>query len=1175
MKYCLSLLALCGLLFAQEFRATLNGRVVDPSDAPIAGALIIVRNVGTNTPFPAKTDSNGNFTATFLPPGIYTVIAEMQGFKKAIHENVELSVGQSATLNLKLELGAMTQEVTVTDEAPLLDQSNAERGGVIDEQSVKEFPLNGRNPFMLSMLSAGVDFNGNMVYQRPFDNGAIADWSINGSGNRNNEFLLDGAPNNAQAGGNNLAYVPPVDSVQEFKIVMNSYDAQYGKSAGGVVNVVLKSGANRPHGSIYEFARRNAWDANSFQNNARGAGKDGHFLDQYGAQLDGPIYIPKVYNGRNRSFFLFNYERYREGSPQPLILSVPEPEMRNGDFSKLVDPQGRAVTIYDPTTGRTVSGTWTRDPFPGNIIPKDRINPISRNIVNYFPLPNTQTSGMAYSQQNYFVSGGMNPASDQFYNLVIKLDQNIGDRHHIFFRHGSNDRSEWRSTNGIRDKPGQDGPGPQKRVNDAYVIDWVGTLSATMVVNARVSFARYVEGASGVANENFDITTLGFPQSLASQLPYGQNFGRYQIADYLYMGRYKSNNITNTWATNPSLTKVSGSRSTKAGFDVRFIQYSTQTPGNVMVLGATNNFTQKVYNRADESSGNSIATWLLGTPSSGTINYNTFPIFMYRYMAPWVQHDWKILPRLTMNFGMRMDFNLPPSERFNRMNRGLDTETVSPIDSMIDRTALPDFPTLRGGLQFAGVNGQPRNAANAYYKTFQPRIGAAFSLTRKTVLRGGWGRYYMNPNNDFLQLYGFSQVTTFSASADSNRTTFPNKINDPFPKVLTPSGSADGLLTYAGRAFTFVNSDFRTPYIDQFSFGVQRALTNRARLEVTYSGSRGHDTQSTKPLNEVEDASFRDGCSFMLGGNPAYCDQATPNPFRNLAPFEGTTFYTNATQSRAQLLRPLPQFAALTQNMRNDGRTWYNSLQTLFNVRTRRGMNINVNYTFAKNITRSGYLDPQNDVMQQGLYDWDKPHRFVASAIMQLPFGKGRRWMSGSGPWISRIVGGWETTLNFQVGSGQAWNPPANVIYLKDARLPMDWSQERIQAFKPCVQRWNENNTITMMPFSVDYGCTEANWLVVPRYSAARYLPNRDGRIRLQTTKMADVSFNKMTRVTERTNIQFRAEIFNIANSFYNTRLQFVNNAEDPNFGSVNKSSISAPNSNYPRQIQLAVKFLW
>ena len=295
----LSCLALTSL-FGQEFRATITGHVTDQSGAAVPNIAVQLKNVGTNEVAATTTDPAGNYTIPFLKPGVYIVTVEAAGFKKYVRADVTLNVGQTAAINIALELGQVTESITVSGDVLLLDSAKADRGQVIDSQRVREFPLNARNPFMLSILSAGVNFNGNIIYQRPFDNGAIADWNINGGWNRNNEFLLDGAPNNGQAGGNNIALVPPVDSVEEFKIQTDSYDAQYGKTAGGIINVSLKSGTNDFHGSIYEFARRNPWDANSFQNNSRGIPKSDHFLDQYGAAVGGPLIIPKLYNGRNR-----------------------------------------------------------------------------------------------------------------------------------------------------------------------------------------------------------------------------------------------------------------------------------------------------------------------------------------------------------------------------------------------------------------------------------------------------------------------------------------------------------------------------------------------------------------------------------------------------------------------------------------------------------------------------------------------------------------------------------------------------------------------------------------------------------------------------------------------------------------------------------------------------------
>jgi hypothetical protein len=1174
-------LSLNASLSAQEFRATATGRVADPSDAPIAGAAITVKNEGTNITATSKTDARGNYTVPFLQPGSYSITVAAEGYKQVTRSGIALTVAQTTAIDFKLEIGAVTQEMTVRAEVPVLEQTNGDRGGLVDAESVAEYPLNGRNPFMLSMLVPGVDFNGELVYQRPFDNGAIARWNVNGS-NSNNEFLLDGAPNNAQAGGNNIAYVPPVDSVQEFKIQTNAYDAQYGKSAGGIINVALKSGSNRLHGTAYEFMRRNSFDANSFQNNARGAERDGHYLDQYGAQLDGPLYFPKIYDGRNKTFFLFNFENYREATPQPLVLSVPAAEMRNGDFSKLADADGRQVTVYDPTTTRSVSGKYIRDPFPNNVIPGSRINPIARNIVNFFPLPNTTTNGVAYAQQNYYASGGYNPAVDHFYNMVFKFDQNFGSRHHVFFRQGSNDRTENRGTNGIVGKPGADGPLPLKRVNDAYVLDWVTTLSPTMIFNPRLSFSRYIESNDALIDKQFDMTSLGFPAALAAALPYNPGFGRYQLDDYLSLGKSgPSKNVTNTWAVAASLTKVSGTHTTKAGYDMRWIQYAVESPGTVFQLNENRVFTRADYTFADGLSGNSVAGFLLGTPSSGTVNYNSFFIYMTRYMAPWVQHDWKLTSKLTANLGLRFDFNSPPNERFDRLNRGFDSEVVSPLDPLIKYSASPGLAgPIRGGMLFAGVNGAPHNAADMYYNTWQPRVGLAYALTPRTVLRGGWGRYYSNPSNNFQQSYGFNNQTTMSVSPDGNRTTYPNMINDPFPTINVPRGSADGLLTYAGRSFNFVSKDFRTPHVDLFSFGIQRAIGNRARFEVTYSGSRGYDQESTKTFDEQGDGAFRDSCNPLLGHSVSYCNAGITNPFRGLDAFVGTSWYTATTVSRNQILRPYPQFSGLTEYMLNTGRSWYNSLQSLFTMRVRNSINLNVNYTFAKNEYRNGYLDPQNNIMQQGITQYDRPHRFVTSIITQLPLGKGHRWLNHYKGFAGKLVSGWEQTIIFNVMSGMPWAFPSNAIYLKDGRLPFGWGQEKIQALKPCVEKFNDDGTITMLPFSQDYGCKEANWLIYNTTYNPRYTPNYDPRLRYQTTKMADVSLNKMTQISERFRVQFRVETFNIANSFFVTQgssgTQLFNNTVDnANFGVLYKSAVSSTGSNYPRQIQLGFKLLW
>lgn len=1159
--------AMFGSIAAQDFRATLNGRVTDAHKAAVAGARVVLRDPAKNETQIQTAGKEGNYVFLLIEPGLYEVTVTHEGFKSVRRNGVTLNVNQSATIDFQLEVGSTSDQVMVTAELPLLDQSSGDRGSVIDGKTIAEMPLNGRNPFMLSALVAGVDYNGSLAYQRPFDNGAIAQWGVGGSSGAA-EFLIDGVPNNAQAGGNNVAYVPPVDSVQEFKIQTNAYDAQYGKTAGGVMNVVLKSGSNKFHGTAYEFMRRNFLDANSFQNNARGAPKDGHSLDQYGFLFDGPVVIPKIHDGHDKTFFMVNYERYHEFSPQPLVLSVPTAEMRIGDFSKLKDKAGRSYTIYDPATGHTnAANVFDRSPFAGNIIPASRINPIAARILSYSPLPNTITPGEDYGQKNLFLSGGSNPAGDEFYNLAIKIDRNISDHQRMFVRYARNDRTETRPTNGVKaDQPGVDGQDPLKRINDAAVIDWITNLSPALLLSIRGGFARYVEASWGTPDEGFDMTQLGFPKSLVSQLPYGPNFGRYTFSGYESLGRYRSSNISNTFTLHPSVTWARGSKTLKGGLDMRLLQYSTQSPGNVFTLGASPNFTQELYNTAEALKGNSIASWLLGTPSSGSVTYNVFPIFQFPYLAPWVQFDWRVTGKLTLNLGMRQDFNLPPTERHNRLNRGFNPSTPSELDPLVDRSRYP-LPVVTGSLRFAGVNGEPARPADVDLRAIQPRFGFAFALSPKTVLRGGWGRSFLNPNNDYLQTAGFSNTTPLVISADESRLPLNNRINDPFPDgIAQPTGSAGGTLSYAGRAFSVVNTRFRLAHVDSFSFGLQRAVTKWSVLDLAYSQSRGHDLQDSRTMNDLP-ADLRDSCNYFAGGNPTACDKTYSNPFAGIPAFNGTSLFSSTTLSRATLSAPFPQFGQITELMRNDARSWYDSAQASYTVQHHR-TTLRANYTFSKTLEQSGFLDPQKYVMQKGPASYDIPHHLSFSAVTQVPGGR-------SGPrMLRKLTGGWQSSLIVQQQSGRPWNLPTNVLYVQDASLPVDWNQPSIQAVKGCVAQWNNNNTITMLKYSADAGCTTPNWIVSPRYSP-RYEPNRVSNIRLQGFRLIDASLNKTTSIGERYKLQFRAEVFNLFNSFFVTNQAYDNTATNTTFGSIVKASVSAPNSNYPRQAQLGFKLLW
>ncbi|MDX2029601.1 MAG: TonB-dependent receptor [Blastocatellia bacterium] len=1205
----LCLLGICAL--GQEFRATVSGRISDPAGAAVANATVTVRNLATNESATVTSNVEGAYTVPFLKPGVYTITVEASGFKKYVRDRQDLQVGQTATINLALEVGATSETVTITAEAPLLEETKADRGNVIENRRIVELPLNARNPFMLATLTPGITYNGPAIYQRPFDNGAIADWSINGGLNRSNEFLLDGAPNNSVQGGNNIAYVPPVDAVGEFKIITNSYDAQYGRTAGGVVNVQIKSGGNQFTGSLYEFYRRNWLDSNYLFSNFRNlpAGRfrraDGtlekaeHFLDQYGGVISGPVWIPKVYNGKDKTFFLFNYEGYREGTPNPQVITVPTEAFRTGDFSQYKNAAGQLIRIFDPATGRNVNGVWTRDPFPNNIIPANRISPIAQKLLSFYPKPNTVTPGGDPWRNNY--ADIPNIANDKFKNWIFKVDQSFGEKDKVFFRYGYNNRAEIRWTNGITEGPAQDGQLPLNRVNYTGVADWLHTFNGTTVFNLRVSSNRYIEEARFQDGLDYDIAQLGFPSSLVSQLP-TKMFPRFEFTDNIQLGRGNfSREVTNVYSIQPNLSIVKGAHTIRTGLDMRLQQYARQAAGNAgMRLTFDRTFTQQTFNRADVLSGSAIASLLLGAPSGGNIDNNVFPIYMAKYYAPWFQDDWKISRKLTLNFGGRWDANLPGVERYNRLNYDFNTTTVNPANSRINQSRLLNGTQILGGLGFV-TDG--RAAVNKDLNNFQPRVGFAYSLTPKTVIRGGYGRYYVNPvGAPGYPTNGFSIQTPFIASADSNRTPLANSLANPFPSgVLRPAGSSLGAETFLGLGFSYSNPAFVVPKVDNYSLSIQRQLPWNIAAEVSYVGSRTYDAQSQ--FNGINEPSLalRDRCDVTKGGNRAFCDELLPNPFVGVAGFSGARF-TNASLSRFELSRPFPQFGGIQELERNEGKLWYNSFQALVNKRLSRGLSVSGTYTFSKTIeeaiqqpgqqdSTSSYIDDIARIKNRSLAFSDRPHRFTISGVWELPFGKGRKFLGGANRFADLLVGGWQASGLYIFNSGRPWQLPGNVDivdpdYWKVDRKRFVNGAERMQGVRPCVAQYGRDASRPdgykrdaqgrlvpeLLPYSVTAGCTAPSFIIREPFTT-RTTAIRDNRVRRPAFEQFDMNFSKTFRLTEKFRFQFRAEAYNLLNTPMYDERAYITDPNNPEFGSINKNNVRQ--SNFPRFWQLGFKLLF
>ena len=797
LSICVLMLATVGSAGAQEFRATVKGQVADTSDAALPGATVTVQNQDTNEIATAVTNTEGAYTLPFLRPGLYTLTVEMSGFQKNIRKDMRLEVGQVATVNVQLGVG-LTETVNVSSEAPLLETSRADRGQVIDSARIAELPLQSRSPMALAVLVAGVNYNAQAIYLRPFDNGALADFSMNGGQNRNNEFLLDGVPNNANQDGNNIAYVPPAEAVQEFKVATNSYDAQYGRTAGGVVNMSLKSGTNAFHGVGYEFYRRKWLDSNSFLLNARNAPKTDHYLDQYGGILDGPII-------KNKTFFMFTGEKYREGTPAPLFSTVPTDAMKAGDFSGLVDAQGRQIVVYDPATGRDVNGVWTRDPFPGNRIPADRINPAARAIMQYYPSPNGVTAGVAPWQQNLHYAEHFN--KDLFWNWVGKVDHNFSPNDRTYFRWAENERNEVRNTSAVRSGPAQDGQLPLIRSNRAIVGDWVHVFGGGTVFNVRGGYTYYLDWSQSDASFGFDSTEFGWPQSLVSQFPsqgLGGMFPRIEMADFVdAVARHRAEPPQKLLdpaehladarpAQHPQRPRCALDQRLPRQLRQRRRASSTSTSSSPAAPS-----TAPACSKATPSRRSCSAR-----PVDGEVPVNAFTHYQWFFIAPWIQDDWRVSDKLTVNLGFRWDGNGAVREEENRLNYAFDPTLTQSVGGV---------PVI-GGVRFVGVDGAPETPWKYDKNNFQLRAGMAYSINEKTVLRGGYGKYYLNPTARSFS-NGFNLATPVIASNDDNRTP-TYALANPWPNgIQEPPGSSLGPRTFLGRNPGFSNPDFVVPNV--------------------------------------------------------------------------------------------------------------------------------------------------------------------------------------------------------------------------------------------------------------------------------------------------------------------------------------------------------------------------
>jgi len=1145
-------------LLGQENRSTLSGTVTDASGSAIMHAQIQITNTETGVTHNSVSNELGQYRLLFVNPGTYRVTVEMPGFRKFVRDNVLLTLGEAATLDVSMQVGSQSETVTVAAEAPLLDAEKADRGTVIDQKNLSSLPMIARVPNLMAQLVPGVAWTApNYNSLAPFSNSAFSSFSINGSISPSADFQLDGAPNDMiYQGTHSVSYVAPVDAVAEFKVVTGAYDAQYGRNGGGVISVALKSGTNKFHGTAYEFMKRPFLDANTFANNAAGGAKNFDKLDEWGGTLGGPVWIPKVYKGTDKTFFFVAYEKYHwDTLARGQVSSVPSVAQRNGDFSQTFNTAGALNTIYDPATGHSVNGAWVRNPFPGNVIPANRIDPVGSKIANIYPVPNQTPAGLVNWQNNYF-----SPLYTQYFfpNIVARIDHNFSEKWRVYGRYAYNNQLLNDISNNYLAGLGADNRYGNK-VNNAVVLDSVTVFNPNTTLDIRASMNRWTQNyAPKVYNSSVGAETIGLPASLVNQFEEPGRFPYITAANYQYMGESSSNiwyAPSTNWSLAPTFSLIRGRHYIKVGVDMRLMHlanYQSAFAGGTFAFDQT--FTRANYLTADSTSGNSIASMLLGAPTSGEVDYIARPYYSWRYWAPWVQDDIKVTRRLTVNIGLRWDILGPIQERYNRLNYGFFPNPVNPISQQIDQTKFPGYK-VNGGIGFTGVGGLPRSAYNTDWNNIQPRIGAAFQLTPTTVLRGGFGISYI-PQVSFGDSYGFSQTTPYVASLDSNQTP-AGSVSNPFPSgVLPPVGSSRGLATLLGQAPNFADASGRIGYVYSYSFGIQKQFANQIRIEASYVGSRTYDAGVTNTYNALSKQNLARG-DITQGGNPNALTQQVPNPFQGLLP--GTSLNA-ATVPAQQLLLPFPQFTAFNQQDIPVGRVWYNSLQMNLQKRYSNGFALTGSYTFSKNIQALSYLNPQDSAPARTIVPFDRTHVLVVAPIYELPFGPGRRWLNGSHGLVSRVVGGWQLMANFTYQSGVPMTVPSGVFVVGNPVLP-----------DPTPAHMFNTGLIQANGTIVDtVGNLPPAFQIQPAFSlrtASLYF----GNLRDQWGPQLDMALTKSTRIREWLSLELRADALNALNHPLWGGNPVIT-PSSPNFGQL---LINNGQTNEPREFQLSARLVF
>jgi hypothetical protein len=1140
-----------GILPGQSYYGGIRGFIRDPNGSVVPNARVSLIDQATNLTRTTVAGGDGEYVFNQVVPATYSITAEAVGFKRYEQKDVAIATQQQIALDVSLQVGDVTQTVEVREEVPLIENANASQGQVLERKQLSELPNFGRNPFGMSRITQNVTPVGNPATNNMQTQSATALTTVAGGMLWQNSYILDGVPATAWFGLPII--IPSLDAVEEVKVQVNTYDSELGRTGGGVFNTVLKSGTNSLHGSAYGHIRRTGMDATLFFNNASGLPLSPIPDDTWAGSLGGPVFLPKLYDGRNRTFFFLGLEGYNNAVAYSTRYFVPTALERAGNFSQSKGRSGNPLVIYDPlTTAQAPDGTYTRTPFANGIIPSGRLNAVGVNIANYLPLPTTQPA--FYGDPDVTASR----------SAVSHARQYIGKVDHQLFKW-------WRATL-TEVKAYSIAPGPnffggpaapgQWRLNRSInmtAINNLLTLSPTSVLAVRYGFNRFPNVFYTTSEVNgFNPATLGFPASYVSQMM-GLKFPIISMSsvlagDTMSNGNGSWNNYVNN-TVSAILSKAQGRHSLKAGFDYRHLIVTGYGYGSMAGSFAFNGaFTQSSPTRPVADTGADLADMLLGYPSSGeTVVAQKLTDFT-NYYALYLQDDFRVSSRLTLNLGVRWD-------RENGL-REVDDRLIVNFDKQADNPLAANVSGIqpKGVLRFAGEAGNPRSVGSPNLNRWAPRLGFAFQWNSKTVLRGGYGLMWapVSTPGSPLAPASYAATTPYIATNDGYATPAAS-LSNPFPAgLIQPLGKSQGALTGIGQSVTIWSPASKSPRIHQFSIDLQRELPGGIALAFGYLGTRGrHLTGSTAGLdvnqNVLDPSHFASGSAL---------NQPVANPFFGKG---GTGVIAGPTIPAFRLLLPFPTYGNVVFQSTDRNHSRYDSLVVKAQKRFRRGLSFLSTFTWAKsydlasagNVTMpgpSGLQNPFNVEAEYAPSNWQPVFAWSTAFLYELPVGRGKPFLNGNRA-LDYVVGGWQ----------------ANAVSVFRSGFPISitQSQNLNAAYGYAGQRPNATGVSPVTSGPLQERLTgyinPAAFSIAPQFTfgnLARILEMRGPGL-----ANWDMSLFKTVAIREWLNVQFRFEALNALNTPYF-------NGPNNSFGTSAFGRITSQ-GNTARQLQLGLRFVW